>query len=904
MPAFTSASSYLPVHSALHELLARCNNISFVAFNKEGFLCATHGSAFDHTISQRFVLGRNLEETLADLPDLYRAFCEALASGRKTVLPFQGQHSHFEMHVLPLCNYEGNIEGAVGLGKELAEHTPKELPELTIDTEHQLTNLLDNAQDGIFIINRKFVIQRYNPIVEQVNTPEPISGQVCHKRFFDFDEPCPYCPVRETFRTGQPAVSSCYHPRLHMHFTLSSTPLFDMHTGELVGAFETFRDITDLHFLEQTARSNERGQLMMDAIPICCCLLNEDLEMVDCNMEAVKFFQCYTKEKTCQSAMAMFPKNQQNSHAASSVTDLLRKTLAGNAFHAEWVFTLPGQIAVPAEVTLVPLVYNEKPHLAVYARDLRQEKAMRVEIEEANARVRAMFDNAPLGCTMTDPDFQAIDCNNQILRMHGLTDKVSYTEHFFELSPEFQPDGSLSAEFAAKHLNKAFEEGYDQFEWMHRTITGEELPVEITIIRVMVGDKPRVAGYVRDLRELKIAQKALDRERAELVLAKEAAEAASHTKSTFLANMSHEIRTPMNAILGLAYLALQNENIPQAQRDTFSQIHSAATGLLGVINDVLDFSKIEASKLSLEAAPFSLVEQVRNIMDIIRFKSTEKNIDLTFRIAQDVLEADCFLGDAARLRQVLINLLGNAVKFTDKGGVVFEVECLEQTSENTLLLFSVHDTGIGIKPEVQALLFQPFSQADGSITRRFGGTGLGLAISQQLVQLMGGKIWLESEADIGSTFYFSIPFTKAEKLPSVKHPHISSWNSLHGKRVLLVEDNEVNQMIAQSLLEQVGILSHVAANGQEALEFLAHTEVDLILMDIQMPILDGLEATRRIRCQKGLCGQRGAQVPIVAMTAHAMDNDHAKSLAAGMNAHITKPIEPECLFATLAEWLN
>ena len=889
------------MHSPLHEILARRCNVSLAAFDRAGFLRATHGT-FDDAEIPRFVLGRHLNEIFADLPNHLQVYTEVLTTGVRGNLYFTGVNANYSMQVEPLLTPGGDIDGVVGM----ATVVDRPVAEAPIDTDHQLTNLLNNSPDGIFIINKDFVVQRYNPAVEMADGRGPIKGKVCYNRFFNFDSPCPYCPVQETFRTGKPAQSSCYHPRLDMHFALLATPLFDMQTGELVGAFETFRDITDLHTFEEAVRSHERGQLMLDAIPLSCCLFDANLKMIDCNQEAVKFFLCRNKEETCDKDMRFFPQFQPDGQPSEeAVTGLMRAAFDGKTRRAEWLFEIPGQGLVPAAVTLVPLSDGDKNMLALYARDLREEKALRAEMEDANERIRVMFDSSPLGCTMTDPDFQAIDCNNEILRMHGLRDKAHYRDRFFTLSPEFQPCGTPSAVLAAEHLNRAFTEGFDRFEWMHHTVDGEPLPVEITIMRVMVADKPRVAGYVRDLRELKKTQEALDRERAELLLAKEAAEAASRTKSTFLANMSHEIRTPMNAILGLAYLALRDEKLSAGQRDNFLKIHAAATGLLGVINDILDFSKIEAHKLSLEVTAYSLKEQLHGVLDIIRFKAREKRIHLSFCLAPEAAEHDMLLGDPARLRQVLINLLGNAVKFTEKGGVIFEVERMPREGDELWLRFSVHDTGIGIEPVALANLFQSFSQADGSITRRFGGTGLGLAISRQLVDLMGGQVGVESDPDCGSVFHFTLPLRRAEKHQWQNPARMAGEEprSLAGKRVLLVEDNDINQMIAQSLLEQAGIVVTLAANGREAVAAVLEKNFDLVLMDIQMPLMDGLEATRRIRQLRAAQLTGPDPLAIVAMTAHAMSDDHAKSLEAGMNDHITKPIEPEVLYHTLARWI-
>ncbi len=281
-------------------------------------------------------------------------------------------------------------------------------------------------------------------------------------------------------------------------------------------------------------------------------------------------------------------------------------------------------------------------------------------------------------------------------------------------------------------------------------------------------------------------------------------------------------------------------------------------------------------------------------------KAREKKLDLCFTIAPEV--PDALLGDATRVRQVLLNLAGNAVKFTSSGGVYVEVSALGVTDAEAVLQCFVQDTGIGLTEEETERLFQPFSQSDGSITRRYGGTGLGLVICKQLVEMMGGHVEVESDAGLGSTFSFTLPLgrdPKALRLEKKGQEQVLPEN-LAGKRILLVEDNDINQMVAQAILEDVGIEVSIAGNGAEALEILNERDFDLVLMDIQMPIMDGLEASRRIRENPEI----RPELPIVAMTAHAMSSDYAKSLDAGMNDHITKPIDPQNLFAVLSRWLK
>lgn len=522
-----------------------------------------------------------------------------------------------------------------------------------------------------------------------------------------------------------------------------------------------------------------------------------------------------------------------------------------------------------------------------------------------------------------------------IVSLHIKEEIQSYGEKLLKTSNtefDFLDDSSLAWIDVEESAVPAFEpvKVFDQYvkqkisqssDWTYIKKDGSHLPINLSITP-FYNARGSLRGYLFTAMDMS-SHKLMEQE---LIEAIKNAESANASKGNFLARMSHEIRTPMNGILGMAHL-LRKTELSAKQSNYIDKILSSANNLLNLINDILDFSKIDAGKMELELVEFNLQDVLNHLINSVGLHAEEKSLEFIFNIDQRVPLN--LLGDPLRLGQVLTNLAGNAVKFTEHGEVVISISIDElsgagnvdyKESREITLKFSVQDTGIGLYPDQIQSLFEPFSQADDSITRKYGGTGLGLSICRQLTEMMGGKIWVHSAPGHGADFIFTAKF----RLPQKKDNSIVSSGSYEPFKevsalssdlndrdrnlfksmrfkdslVLLVEDNPINQEVATEFLREAGITVRIASNGLEALNMIDKEPFDLVLMDIQMPVMDGLVAANKIRNEKKMIN-----IPIVAMTAHAMSGDREKSFDAGMNGHLTKPVDPVELYKVLEQFI-
>jgi PAS domain S-box-containing protein len=757
-----------------------------------------------------------------------------------------------------------------------------------------LQTLLDSTPNTVYFKDResRFIAVSRSKAQKHGLAPADLVGKSDAEMFSSMHAHQALRDEQRIMRTGRPVIDreevETWPDRPDTWALTSKMPLRDCN-GAIIGTFGISRDITDQKRIEESLKREQfLFGLLLRTIPDSIYFKDRSSRFLRINDFMVRNFGLKDASQAVGKRDFDFFTGE---HARQAYEDEQRAMSTGEAIvNLEEKETWPDGHVTWVSTTKMPFrdEQGNVTGLVGLSRDITQRKLAEEALRKSEEQTRVILDSAYDAFIRIDAEGRIIDWNRQACAIFGWSREEAMGRR---LADTIVPPQARAAhdQGMQRYLTTGENHVFGKIvEVTGQEKNGREFPVEVSIQPSKWGDAVVFNAFIRDITARKQAETALKE-------AKEAAEAAARAKSDFLANMSHEIRTPMNGVIGMTGLLLDTKLDPQ-QREFTESVRISAETLLTVINDILDFSKIEAGKLLFEVLDFDLVETVESTLDMLAERAQGKGIELTSGIAPDVPIG--LRGDPGRLRQILINLLGNAIKFTERGEVVVRVLKENETEEHATLRFNVTDTGIGIPQDVQGRLFQAFTQADTSTTRRYGGTGLGLAISRQLVSMMNGEIGVQSELGKGTTFWFTARF---EKLPGGIKPARAEQCDLTDLRVLVVDDNATNRQILRHQIFAWKMQKGSAGSGHEALQLLraavaAGTPYDIALLDMQMPEMDGLTLARAIKADPSIASTR---LIILTSLGHLSDSKEWKD--AGIDAYLVKPVKQSRLFDSLVD---
>ena len=782
------------------------------------------------------------------------------------------------------------------------------------DTLHQSEerhrSALAALVEGVTVYNHEGQLMTVNPAAERILG---ISAAECWERPIDDPRwqivqgdgalfPSDEYPVVVTLRTGVPqreVLMGIHTPQHELTWiSVNSEPVWDANARTVQAVVVSFSDITARKAVEDALHESETRfrtifNAVSDAIFIHDVETGRILDANDTMYAMYGYPRADTVTFDLNDLIAGMPP-----YSAAEALEKIRLAHTQEPQTFEWQARAHDGHLFWVEVSLRAALIDNHPRVLGVVRDISERKHYEFQIEERQNLIRSMIEGCPETLLLIDTVGHILMLNQTAAQRLGKTPEQMIGTVIYDHFPAgvaAYRHTEIAAVVATGQPTR-FADQRDQFHFINylEPVFGPE------------GRVSRVLCFGEDVTELINRQQALQAAHTEIEAINQALQTANTAKSEFLAHMSHEIRTPLNAVLGLAQL-LDRESLNDQQQGLVARIRDAGQSLLGILNDILDLSKIEAGQLHIESRPFALETLLARLDSLMGHTARAKGIDL--RIEDRAAYSGPLMGDALRLEQVLINLIGNAIKFTEQGAVTLEIQRGKTHRMKVWLRFVVGDTGIGIAPETLDRLFTPFTQADAGITRRFGGTGLGLSICKRLVEFMGGSIGADSQVGQGSTFWFELPFTSASDRqiaaiaspPSVESTRPASGLRLKGKHFLVVDDSAINRELVERALAFEGATATLAADGQQAVQYLQSQPqaFDAVLIDVRMPVMDGLTATRLIRNELGLTA-----LPILALTAGVLHEQQAAARTAGVNDVLAKPLDLEQLVALLLKWVN
>jgi PAS domain S-box-containing protein len=803
-----------------------------------------------------------------------------------------------------------------------------QLARLGLQNPEELVRVVIDAIPDMFtFIDRDFHIvlsnwhEGYDYVPEEVRNGNPI----CYRVFYGRDEPCENCHVIKVFESGAPYSYEKLNPKIG-HVEVRAYPLHD-DSGKTVLAAEIIRNVSERKKAETTLLDSERKlKAVVDGSPIPQFAIDMEHRVTYWNraLEALTGVAASQVIGTTRHNYAIY--NQSRATLADLVLDndigkieefykdgFQRSNLLEGAYNVtaffprfgvdgRWLYLtvaplygaggeIIGALETLEDITERKLAENAQLHAISTAQEanrlkiefLKQKNASLEALRESESRLKAITDTAQDAILMVDSNASITYWNPAAERIFGFTREEAMGSDLHGLISPARYQASQKEAFALFRETGTGADVGKTVELLGMRKDRSEIHVALSLSAVGIHGEWHAVGMIRDITDKKKAEE-------ELLQAKASAEEANRLKSEFLANMSHEIRTPMNGVMGMTEL-LMDTGLTREQGEYATAIKTSAESLMTVINDILDFSKIEARKLEIEQINFFLRDSIADILQTLSQRAEEKGLELAYDVPPDV--PDAVIGDPGRLRQIIVNLVGNAVKFTEKGEVVVCVVLEGEDADETRLHFIVRDTGIGIHPEKHERIFQSFTQADASTTRRYGGTGLGLTISARLVELMGGRIWMESEPGKGSAFHFTVRLGVQKGAPVHLVPE--KLANMEGLPVLVVDDNATNRRILEEMLKNWRMRPATAEDGETALELLADAQARgkpfrLLLLDVNMPGMDGFQLTERIA---ELHVHQGH--PIMMITSSGVRGDAARCREMGISAYLSKPVKQSSL---------